>query len=125
VLFAVEIEGVKLPGSTGGEVSVITKAEEGQHFVSIDGKRTYINLFGSSTGQGGVTPTRIQQGGHVLPPQKSASTIGTGYVLQPQSYLGALGSTFKGWCGDLSCRGFSVPSNAFESLVQNKERRIV
>lgn len=83
MLFAVEIEGVKLSGSAGSEVSVITKAEEGQHFVSIDGKRTYINLFGSSTEQGDVKPTRIQQGGHTLPPQKSASTIGTGYVFQP------------------------------------------
>jgi hypothetical protein len=82
VLFTVEIEGVKLAGSADSEVSVITKAEEGQHFVSIDGKRTYINLFGSSTEQGGVTPTRIQQGGHTLPPQNSASTIGTGYVIE-------------------------------------------
>lgn len=30
-----------------GEVSVITSAEPNQQFVSIDGKRTYINLFGS------------------------------------------------------------------------------
>lgn len=99
MLFAVEIEGVKLSGSAGSEVSVITKAEEGQHFVSIDGKRTYINLFGSSTEQGDVIPTRIQQGGHTLQPQKSSSTIGTGYVFQPQSYQGALGCTFKGCCG--------------------------
>jgi len=78
VSFAVEIEGVQLSGSAGGDVSVITQAQEGQHFVSIDGKRTYINLFGSSTEQGGIAPTRVQQGGHTLPPHKSASTIGTG-----------------------------------------------
>lgn len=78
VSFAVEIEGVQLPGSAGSDVSVITQAQEGQHFVSIDGKRTYINLFGSSTEQGGIAPTRIQQGGHTLPPHKSASAIGTG-----------------------------------------------
>jgi len=67
-----------MPGSAGSEVSVITKVEEGQHFVSIDGKRTYINLFSSTTEQGGVTPTRIQQGGHIPPPQKPASAVGTG-----------------------------------------------
>jgi hypothetical protein len=81
VILAVEIEGVQLPGSAESDVSVITKAEEGQHFVSIDGKRTYINLFSSSTEQGGIAPTRIQQGGHTAPPPQksaSASTIGTG-----------------------------------------------
>ena len=78
VSFTVEIEGVQLPGSAGSDISVITQAQEGQHFVSIDGKRTYINLFGSSTEQGGIAPTRIQQGGHTAPPHKSASTIGTG-----------------------------------------------
>lgn len=76
--FAVEIEGVQLSGSADSDVSVITKAEEGQHFVSIDGKRTYINLFGSSTEQGGVAPTRIQHSGHTLHPQKPASATGTG-----------------------------------------------
>ncbi|KDR11404.1 Sushi, nidogen and EGF-like domain-containing protein 1, partial [Zootermopsis nevadensis] len=79
-IYPVEIDGVQLPGSAGSDVSVITKAEEGQHFVSIDGKRTYINLFGSSTEQEGVAPTKIQQGGHTPPPQESASTIGTGQV---------------------------------------------
>lgn len=38
--FSVELEGAN------GEVSVITTAQNGQHFVSIDGKRTYMNLFG-------------------------------------------------------------------------------
>jgi hypothetical protein len=81
VIFAVEIDGVQLPGSGGSDVSVITKAEEGQHFVSIDGKRTYINLFGSNTEQGGVTPTRVQQGGHATPHNSaSASAIGAGQV---------------------------------------------
>lgn len=37
------------PSGVGkGEVSVITSAEPNQQFVSIDGKRTYINLFGSA-----------------------------------------------------------------------------
>ncbi|XP_069686033.1 uncharacterized protein pwn isoform X2 [Periplaneta americana] len=72
-VYPVEMEGVQLPGAAGGEVSVITKAEEGQHFVSIDGKRTYINLFGSSSDQGGVAPTRVQQ--------KPATTLGTGFAV--------------------------------------------
>lgn len=46
-------------------VSVITTAEAGQHFVSIDGKRTYINL----------------QGGPVSPPAKANSgKTGVGHV---------------------------------------------
>ncbi|CAB0017785.1 unnamed protein product [Nesidiocoris tenuis] len=56
VIYPVELEGVNLPGAANGEVSVITKAEDGQHFVSIDGKRTYISLFGS-TETAGVKPT--------------------------------------------------------------------
>lgn len=44
----VDIEGVQVGGAGSGEVSVITTAEAGQHFVSIDGKRTYINLFNTS-----------------------------------------------------------------------------
>lgn len=110
---------MKLPGSAG-EVSVITKAEEGQHFVSIDGKRTYINLFGSSTEQGGVTPTRIQQAGHTLPPQKSASTIGTGYVFQPEFWSLPLRAVVE----ESTLQGSSVPSNALESLVHSKGRRV-
>ncbi|XP_073986228.1 calcium-binding EGF-like domain-containing protein pawn isoform X2 [Rhodnius prolixus] len=55
-VYPVELEGVNLPGAGNGEVSVITTAEEGQHFVSIDGKRTYISLFGS-TETSGIKPT--------------------------------------------------------------------
>jgi len=41
-VYPVEVDG-------SGEVSVITTAQAGQHFVSIDGKRTYINLFPSTS----------------------------------------------------------------------------
>ena len=75
ILVTVEIEGVQLPGAGGSEVSVITKAEEGQHFVSIDGKRTYINLFGSTSDQGSIAPTHTQD--HATQKQ-SSSVIGTG-----------------------------------------------
>lgn len=56
----VELEGVSLPGAGNGEVSVITSAEAGQHFVSIDGKRTYISLFGSSEAPA-IKPTPVQR----------------------------------------------------------------
>lgn len=56
-----EIEGVQVGGAGAGEVSVITTAEAGQHFVSIDGKRTYINLFGSSQPSLPVAPTNTQK----------------------------------------------------------------
>lgn len=58
-LFSVAIDGVQVEGGSpgaGADVSVITKPQEGQDFVSIDGKRTYINLFGESTSEK-VTPT--------------------------------------------------------------------
>lgn len=60
-VFPVEIDGVKVHAHEGlnGEVPVITKPQEGQNFVSIDGKRTYINLFGeSSTAKVAPTSTR-------------------------------------------------------------------
>lgn len=67
---SVEIEGVEVGGGGTGEVSVITTAEAGQHFVSIDGKRTYINLFGSSQPSvTPVTPTNIQR----QPPVKATA----------------------------------------------------
>jgi hypothetical protein len=61
VYILVELEGVNLPGAGNGEVSVITTAEAGQHFVSIDGKRTYINLFGSTETATSITPTSTQR----------------------------------------------------------------
>ncbi|KAF6204248.1 hypothetical protein GE061_002588 [Apolygus lucorum] len=80
VIYPVELEGVNVAGAGNGEVSVITKAEEGQHFVSIDGKRTYINLFGS-TEQAGVKPTPVTR------PQIK-TTSGYGAVQQGQVVAG-------------------------------------
>lgn len=51
------MEGVQVGGGSG-EVSVITTAEAGQHFVSIDGKRTYINLFNTSPPPVPLAPTQ-------------------------------------------------------------------
>nr|CAD7199187.1 unnamed protein product [Timema douglasi] len=81
-VYPVEIEGVKLSDSDNGEISVITAPKEGQHFVSIDGKRTYFNLFGSSTEEGLVTPSKVQPAAGMKNPPPSA--IGTGFaVAQP------------------------------------------
>lgn len=58
-------------GNGHGDVAVITAAQAGQHFVSIDGKRTYINLFnteqaGAMGGAGsvGVAPAPVQPPPH-------------------------------------------------------------
>lgn len=85
VIYPVELEGVSLPGAANGEVSVITKAEEGQHFVSIDGKRTYISLFGSTETPGPVKPTAVDRS-----PVKPTS--GFGSVHQGQVQPGSLPS---------------------------------
>lgn len=78
VVYPVELEGVSIPGNGAGngEVSVITSAEAGQHFVSIDGKRTYISLFGS-TESPGIKPTATQQRPQVKPTHGTFSA-GTG-----------------------------------------------
>lgn len=44
-LITVEIDNVNLPGTA----DVITSPVGGEGFVSIDGKRTYLNLFGESS----------------------------------------------------------------------------
>nr|XP_018902435.1 PREDICTED: uncharacterized protein LOC109034002 [Bemisia tabaci] len=62
-VYPVEVDRVQLAnhGNGAGEVSVITTAVGGQHFVSIDGKRTYMNLFGEPTNSNSapsINPTR-------------------------------------------------------------------
>ncbi|XP_050591420.1 uncharacterized protein LOC126922673 isoform X2 [Bombus affinis] len=72
-------EGVRVPVNGGNADVILTSAIEGQGFVSIDGKRTYLNLFESSDrtsthAQTQPQPTRTQ------PP----SIVGTGFaVAQP------------------------------------------
>ncbi len=56
--FAVELE--LGPHDTSAN-DIITNPQSGQNFVSIDGKRTYLNLFDSSTpNTGQITPTLIK-----------------------------------------------------------------
>lgn len=59
---------MQVAGAGTGDVSVITSAQAGQHFVSIDGKRTYINLFNTEQAGGagsvGVAPVPAQHPPH-------------------------------------------------------------
>lgn len=67
-------ESVRVSLNSGGGDIILTSAVGGEGFVSIDGKRTYLNLFDNTNrtpGSTDVQPTRTQ------PP----SIIGTGYVL--------------------------------------------
>lgn len=60
VFFSVEIEAAQADGANN-EVPVITNPQSGQNFVSIDGKRTYLNLFDSSTANSGqIAPTLVK-----------------------------------------------------------------
>ncbi|KAK6620219.1 hypothetical protein RUM44_006620 [Polyplax serrata] len=67
----VDVDGVQVQKQQviKGDISVITKPEEGQKFVSIDGKRTYINLFGEASSTK-ITPSTTQP-----------TIIGTGYAV--------------------------------------------
>lgn len=66
---------------------VITSPEEGQHYVSIDGKRTYINLFPTEAGgQGGeATAGTSPPGQRPLSPTPSS---GQGQPAQQSSASG-------------------------------------
>lgn len=65
IVYPVEIEGVQVAGAMAGDGAVITAAQAGQHFVSIDGKRTYINLFNTEQGGSvGVAPAPVQPPPH-------------------------------------------------------------
>lgn len=59
-LCAVDIEAGS-PDGAHSDVPIITNPQSGQNFVSIDGKRTYLNLFDSSTANvGQITPTLVK-----------------------------------------------------------------
>lgn len=75
-IFDVTVSAVQGPGEKGGSVhietvnlsphgeqDIIVSASGSQGFVSIDGKRTYLNLFDSSTPDAHLAPTRV----HTLP----------------------------------------------------------
>ncbi|XP_050440511.1 mucin-5AC [Adelges cooleyi] len=64
------------PSGVGkGEVSVITSAEPNQQYVSIDGKRTYINLFGSPEPTAVAPPS-------IKPTSASSGSFSVSQVLQ-------------------------------------------
>ncbi|XP_046473603.1 uncharacterized protein pwn [Neodiprion pinetum] len=95
-IFDVTVSAVQGPGGSGDSVRVsinpgspdviVTSAVEGQGFVSIDGKRTYLNLF---DGASEATSAISQSSTSVAQPQPSrtqfpAAITGTGYaVAQP------------------------------------------
>ncbi|XKL59392.1 hypothetical protein PGB90_000408 [Kerria lacca] len=59
-VYPVEIDVAQSDG-IHNDISVITNPQSGQNFVSIDGKRTYLNLFDSSTTNAGqITPTLVK-----------------------------------------------------------------
>lgn len=69
-------EGVRVPVNGGNSDVILTSAVEGQGFVSIDGKRTYLNLFENSD----RTSTHVQpqpQPTRTQPP----AIVGTGSVI--------------------------------------------
>ncbi|KAF7992926.1 hypothetical protein HCN44_005707 [Aphidius gifuensis] len=92
-IFDVTVSAIQGPGGGGGNqkdsvrVSVnqgtadviVTSAVEGQKYVSIDGKRTYLNLFdGNNNNDETSLPTQIQiQPSHTQEP----AIIGTGHVV--------------------------------------------
>ncbi|XP_076180428.1 calcium-binding EGF-like domain-containing protein pawn [Ptiloglossa arizonensis] len=69
-------EGVRVPINAGSADVILTSAVEGQGFVSIDGKRTYLNLFENTD----RTSTHVQpqpQPTRTQPP----AVVGTGFAV--------------------------------------------
>ncbi|XP_078032954.1 calcium-binding EGF-like domain-containing protein pawn [Augochlora pura] len=69
-------EGVRVPVNGGGADVILTSAVEGQGFVSIDGKRTYLNLFENSD----RTATQVQPQPQPTRTQAPA-VVGTGFAV--------------------------------------------
>ena len=68
---------MRVPFNVGGNSDVIlTSAVDGQGFVSIDGKRTYLNLFETTDQSVGPTKTQFQATRTQAP-----SLLGSGYVI--------------------------------------------
>ncbi|XP_023288745.1 uncharacterized protein LOC105702468, partial [Orussus abietinus] len=73
-------ESVRVPINPGGSDVILTSAVEGQGFVSIDGKRTYLNLFDNTDST--TEPTRP----HIQPTRTHGPILGTGFaVAQPDA----------------------------------------
>lgn len=68
-------ENVRIPNQVAGSDVIVTSAIDGQGYVSIDGKRTYLNLFDNTDDVGAtksqIQPSRIQ----------GPSLVGTGYAV--------------------------------------------
>ncbi|XP_043262800.1 uncharacterized protein LOC122403373 [Colletes gigas] len=69
-------DGVRVPVNAGSADVILTSAVEGQGFVSIDGKRTYLNLF-ENTDQ---TSTHVQSQPQPTRTQPPA-VVGTGFAV--------------------------------------------
>ena len=69
-------EPVRVPINGENSDVILTSAVEGQGFVSIDGKRTYLNLFESTDQSVGPTKTQFQATRTQAPP-----LIGSGCVI--------------------------------------------
>ncbi|KPI96671.1 Protocadherin Fat 4 [Papilio xuthus] len=98
-IFDVTVSAIQGPGEKGGASvhiqnvhaaandpdDIIVSAAGSQGFVSIDGKRTYLNLFDSSTAS--IQPTKVQAGPHHTPPPPQSpqpalgAAIGTGVAI--------------------------------------------
>ncbi|XP_038217611.1 uncharacterized protein LOC119836379 [Zerene cesonia] len=90
-IFDVTVSAIQGPGEKGGAVhieninihenhdDIIVSPSGEQGFVSIDGKRTYLNLFDTTSS---VSATRVQTPQHTTPPQLPASpAMGTGVAI--------------------------------------------
>ncbi|XP_052757050.1 uncharacterized protein LOC113517977 [Galleria mellonella] len=80
---SVHIENVNLSGH-GEHDDIIVSASGEQGFVSIDGKRTYLNLFDTSTVPVSIRPTHVQNLPQSVPPLAApplGPAIGTGVAI--------------------------------------------
>ncbi|KAM3956220.1 LOW QUALITY PROTEIN: calcium-binding EGF-like domain-containing protein pawn, partial [Aphomia sociella] len=81
---SVHIENVNLLSGHGDHDDIIVSASGEQGFVSIDGKRTYLNLFDSSTVPVSIRPTHVQNLPQSVPPLVAPPLgpgIGTGVAI--------------------------------------------
>ncbi|CAB3236336.1 unnamed protein product [Arctia plantaginis] len=80
---SVHIENVNI-GHEHHQDDIIVSASGEQGFVSIDGKRTYLNLFDTSTPGPTIKPTHVQslpQSVPPIPPPPVEQTLGTGVAI--------------------------------------------
>uniref|UniRef100_A0A182JX10 EGF-like domain-containing protein n=1 Tax=Anopheles christyi TaxID=43041 RepID=A0A182JX10_9DIPT len=130
------------PGQQGGgpEASIILTGTGTDGFVSIDGKRSYIDLFGTETQRGGqktqIQPTATRPSGPALapterpklppkigptPPALQPGIVGTGYAVpetESPVHAGPIGSNQKPPSGG-SAGG---PGHRVPSLHQNRPK---